>query len=443
MLNDPTAFFRFVTNETPTKYQEAILKDESKQITIRASRQSGKSEVTAVKVLWTAITNSNSQILLTAPTMRQASIIRNKMNAFMLRTPLMQFTINYSQSYIKFKNGSEIYSLPGTNPETVRGFSPDLLVIDEAAYVKDRVYSALEPSMAQTNGSTMLISSPYGKKGRFYDSHTKLDYYSKYHIPWSDCPFISREYIEKERQSKTEMEFKQEYEAEFLDNSDALISLDLIKEAVADINPEKKAVEGRDYYLGVDQARYGTDETVYIVVAHKPVKIFEEEKLIESYDDIKVVYWDSTAKNNMTDVMGRTQALHSIFNFKKIYMDSSSIGSGPSDFLKEANLPIEFNGFTQKEKHNMFTSLVLLFEKNKQRNLKKDEGVNLFDSVHFKIPDIQKLLWQLGELEYEYSSNSLMKIHHPDKSNAHDDWPDALALACSFMMRMRFIVDST
>jgi len=416
---NPVAFFRFITDFEPTDYQRKILLDENQYVTIRASRQSGKTEVLAAKVLWKSLLNKRFQTLIIAPTQRQSSIVFNKIDMYLVRNDFLnELTGYHSKSYVQFDNGSEIYNLPGSSGETVRGYSPNMIVVDEAAYVKDEVYTAIEPSLAATGGSMILISSPFGKQGRFYDSHARLDYYSRYHISYTECPFLKKDYIERERQNKTEMEFQQEYAAEFVEETDTFFPISLIKDRFAEIPWEEKPPEpaykreGWDYYLGVDQARHGTDETVYFVSKYR-----ENEPIKAG------VYFEATSKKPLTDVMGRVQALHNKFDFKRIYMDTTGLGAGPGDYLKEKDLPIEQVEFTQRNKQDMYNNLKLLMEKKQ-----------------IEIPDEQRLVWQLAEMQYVYSSNGLMKIHHPDKANAHDDWPDALALSVKFMLGGQFMV---
>ncbi|MEW6295946.1 MAG: phage terminase large subunit [Candidatus Diapherotrites archaeon] len=403
IILNPIKFFAFITGYIPTDYQQQILLDDNKHITVRASRQSGKTEVIAVKILQKALLINGFKTLIIAPTERQSSIVFNKIDSYLNHHYyLNKLLLRHSHTYTLFDNGSEIYCLPGANPETIRGYSPHMIVVDEAAFVKDTVYTAIEPSMSATNGTLILISTPFGKQGRFYDSHARLDYYSKYHIPYNQCPFISKEYLEKEKQSKTEMEFQQEYEAEFVEEQDTYFPLQLIKACIADTeNPLKE--EGFNYYLGLDPARFGTDETVYCITRTKDGLLIEVTEL------------QATKKLPTTDVIGRTKALHDKYNFSKIYVDETGLGAGAVDLLKESGLPIESITFTLQSKQELYQNLKLLMEQNK---------IKFFDNT--------KLLFQLAELQYEYTSNKQLKLHHPDKLNAHDDYPDALALSVAF-----------
>ena len=420
IMFDPVRFFTFISGFIPTEYQKQILRDESQFVTIRASRQSGKSEVIALKVLHKCLLNSGFKVLVLAPTKRQSGIIYGKIQAYLLKHEYInEKIIRMSAAYTLLDNGAEIYCLPGSNPITVRGYSPNMVIFDEAAYIKDDVFSALEPSMATTRGSIVMLSTPFGKQGRFYDSHTILDKYNRYHVPWTDCPFLDEEYIKEEMKNKTSNEIKQEYGGEFIEEADTYFPVSLIKSCIADIEPVRKPEPEWDYYLGVDPARFGTDEATYVVVRHQQIPA--DEKNPDPLDFVEMVYWEYSPKSPLTDVMGRVQAMNAVFNFRNIFIDGNGMGAGPADYLAEQNLPIEINPFGNKEKQEMYSNLKVLMERS-QRN----------EGIVFQIPNHPKLIRQLSEMQYEYSSSGNFKIHHPDKANAHDDWPDALALACSF-----------
>ncbi len=59
--------------------------------------------------------------------------------------------VQESQLKIELANGSRILCLPGEEA-TIRGFSPNLLVIDEASRVPDDLYRAVRPMLAVSQG---------------------------------------------------------------------------------------------------------------------------------------------------------------------------------------------------------------------------------------------------------------------------------------------------
>ena len=69
----------------------------------------------------------------------------------------------------QFENGSRIVSLPGKEA-TVRGFSgADLIIEDEAARVLDDLYYSIRPMLAVSGGRLILMSTPFGKRGHFFE----------------------------------------------------------------------------------------------------------------------------------------------------------------------------------------------------------------------------------------------------------------------------------
>ena len=121
-------------------------------------------------------------------------------------------------------NGSRLVGLPGTEA-TVRGFSAvSLLVIDEAARVPDLLYWALRPMLAASDGDLWLMSTPYGKRGFFYEAWSGGGGpdWVRVQVPATECPRINAAFLEEERQTMGEAWFAQEYLCEFVDGNDAL-----------------------------------------------------------------------------------------------------------------------------------------------------------------------------------------------------------------------------
>lgn len=66
---------------------------------------------------------------------------------------------------LTFENGSRIIALPG-NEATVRGYAGvDLLIVDEAAWVGDELYTSVRPMLAVSGGRLIAMSTPHGKRG--------------------------------------------------------------------------------------------------------------------------------------------------------------------------------------------------------------------------------------------------------------------------------------
>jgi hypothetical protein len=131
--------------------------------------------------------------------------------------------------------GSRVVSLPG-DEKTIRGFSaPALVIEDEAAYVPDEVNRAVRPMLAVSGGRLILMSTPRGRVGHFYEAWEKGgDEWQRTAIKATECPRISAEFLAKERKNLGEWFFRQEYMCEFVETSEQLFRLDDISRSITD-----------------------------------------------------------------------------------------------------------------------------------------------------------------------------------------------------------------
>lgn len=213
---DP-AQFAAAAGLTPDPWQARVLRSTSPRLLLNCSRQSGKSTISSVLAIHTAIYQPRSLTLLLSPSLRQSGELFKKMIATYraLGRPVAPET--ESKLALELENGSRIVSLPGSEG-TVRGFSGvDLLVIDEAARVAGDLYSAVRPMLAVSGGRLLALSTPHGSRGWWYEAWRSAEPWERYEVPASECPRISAAFLEEERRTIGEFWFRQEYGCEFLD----------------------------------------------------------------------------------------------------------------------------------------------------------------------------------------------------------------------------------
>ena len=130
-------------------------------------------------------------------------------------------------------NESRIVGLRGVE-STARGFSAaELLLVDEAARVDDELYAAMRPVLAVSNGSVWLMSTPYGRRGFFFETWERGGpEWKRVRVPATECLRISKEFLEKERKTMPDRTFRQEYLCEFGENAVSVFSERLIREAI-------------------------------------------------------------------------------------------------------------------------------------------------------------------------------------------------------------------
>lgn len=249
---DPVIFAQEVLDFDPDPWQIDLLRSSSKRLLLNCSRQAGKSTITAIMALHRVLFYPGSLILLVSPSLRQSGELFKKVTGFMDSMQDQPILTEDNRLSFTLEGGSRVVSLPGTEA-TIRGFSaPDLVIEDEASRVGDALYYSVRPMLAVSGGRLILMSTPFGKRGHFFDAWENGDEWQKVKIPASRCPRITPEFLEQERRSIGEWWFQQEYECEFRQATDSVFSYDDVVGALSDdvaplfYQPKTEPVPGLD-----------------------------------------------------------------------------------------------------------------------------------------------------------------------------------------------------
>jgi hypothetical protein len=228
MALDPVLWAKSELHFEPDPWQAEVLRSQSPRILLNCSRQSGKTTVTSIQALHAAIFRPKTLVLLLSPTLRQSSeLFRNVLDYYgQLDSPISSETETVLK--LELSNGSRIVSLPGKE-QNVRGYAGvSLLIVDEAARVADDLYYSIRPMLAVSNGKLIALSTPWGKRGWWYQSWESQEPWERYEIPASKCPRISPNFLAEERRALGEWWYSQEYACQFMETENQLFSRDLI-----------------------------------------------------------------------------------------------------------------------------------------------------------------------------------------------------------------------
>jgi hypothetical protein len=169
MPRDPVALARSLGFD-PDPWQMDVLRSDAKRRLLLACRQAGKSTTTAALALHRALFSPDSLVLLVSPSQRQSSELFRKVTALLRRVEPPPLLVEDNRLSFVLGNGSRVVSLPGSE-QTIRGFSaPDLIIEDEAARVDDDLHAAIRPMLSVSDGTLILLSTPFGRRGHFYDA---------------------------------------------------------------------------------------------------------------------------------------------------------------------------------------------------------------------------------------------------------------------------------
>jgi len=362
-------------------WQQEVLETHG-NIALRSGRQVGKSTIISIKAAEYAIKNPKKTILIIASVERQARLLFEKTLAYLVdhygrfictgkKRPTMHI--------INLTNGSRIYCLPtGMSGYGIRGYTVDLLIADEAAFISEDVWQAVTPMLASTGGNIVLISTPFGKAGYFYSCFTNPAYKS-FHISSEDCPRIDKAFLKLEKERMTHVEYSQEYLGEFVDELMRFFSTELIKGCMTIRRDTAPSLLRHDHFLGVDCAGMGGDQEVLVALAR-----MNRETLVQV--DMQV-----TEYTRLTDTVRRIKASDRLHKYKKIYIDDGGLGAGVFDPLLEdnqtkrkvvainnASRSLDRYGKRHKRllKEDLYTNL---------RNLMEGGKINLFDDPEVRL----------------------------------------------------------
>src|SRR5450759_115863 len=212
---------------TPDDWQRDVLRSKSNRLILCCSRQSGKSTITAILAVHHAIFNDNSMVVVISRTWPQAKELFKRMSDFYKNSEYAPKSKTDSVHRLELANGSRILALSGAQPDSARGYSGvSLLILDEASHVVEETYDVVRPTLAVSGGKIVLLSTPHGRRGFFYDSWVeatgpKRDNKEKWQpiqIRAHDVPRITEEFLAQEREKYPRWFFEQEYENVFHSN---------------------------------------------------------------------------------------------------------------------------------------------------------------------------------------------------------------------------------
>lgn len=200
----------------PDPWHAKVLRSAARQQLLNACRQSGKTSVVSILALHRALERPASTVLAVSVSQRQAAElirkVRDHLNVLRITDVGQESVLS-----VTLANGSRVLALPGSEA-SIRGYAADLVLIDEAARVPDATIDAIRPMVAVTNGTLIMLSTPWGMRGRFWQAWTEGSAaWERTRVPATECPRISAAWLEQERRSLPPLVYQSEYECEFTD----------------------------------------------------------------------------------------------------------------------------------------------------------------------------------------------------------------------------------
>jgi len=216
---------------------------------VATGRQYGKSLLGQNLLLYWLLGKKNQKAAWVSPIYNQCKAqFRELLKA---SKPIIEHK-NEADLTIRFINGSTLQFLSAERYDSIRGFSFNYVVIDEAAFIKEEALTeAILPTMTAIGKKCLIISTPKSKNW-FYTywlrgQNENSDYISFKGVS-IDNPYVDQSFILEQQKSLPIDIYKQEYEAEFSEaTNDVFKGLD----NVCILNNWDETRTTRDYF-GID-----------------------------------------------------------------------------------------------------------------------------------------------------------------------------------------------
>jgi|TARA_R100000501_G_C2613226_1_gene107315 hypothetical protein len=302
-------------------WQEEVMRTEG-NMCLRSGRQVGKSFIIGKKAANYALNNPNKLIMVIAYTEKQANLLFSK-----ILNNIVDMEKEDKKKYIaKPKPTKHIINL--TNKSTIHcyaagdtgfgimGFTIDLLIADEAAWIKEEVWNSIIPALAITKGNIWLLSTPWLSEGYYFDCFSD-ESFTSFHQSAEDCPRRDEEFLERQRKKLTKARYAQMYLGEFVDDAYRIFGDKWIDKVcclqIENYDPKQPDNEA----IGIDVAGTGEDESTY-------------EGLVREGNNVRQFYHQVVEKSSemwFTEMMINIRHLNKLYD-AKFGIDGDGLGSG-------------------------------------------------------------------------------------------------------------------
>jgi len=198
--------------------RKEILNDKTRYKILSCGRRWGKSYFSILFLLSTPL-KRNERRWIVFPTYRQAKMVSWSILKDIFAKK--DVSINETELSITFDNGAKIELKGADKPDSLRGVSTTMVVMDEYSYMKENVWGEIiQPTLAETKGNALFVGTPTGVQNHFYDlfvkGQSKYSDYKSWQFTTLEGGFISAEEVDNAKKNLDKRTFEQEYLASFL-----------------------------------------------------------------------------------------------------------------------------------------------------------------------------------------------------------------------------------
>jgi len=275
---------------------------------------------------------------------------------------------------IRLTNGSNIEFYTSGAPDSLAGEGVNFLVVDEAALIAEAVwYQLLRPTLADTHGRALIISTPRGRNWfwKLWMRGQRGGEYESWHFRSDDSPYVDASEVEDARDTLPQILYRQEFLAEFVASAASMFDLSQPGVRIVDDLAKPSGV----VVMGADLAKK-EDFTVLTAANSADRAPCLHERLNE-------VSWPVQEEFIVEQVryLERQPAVEAVM----VMVDATGLGDVVFDHLDEHGIDVVPIVFSGRQKELMVRLLAADVEKGRAAILR--EQVEEFEGYEFEITD--------------------------------------------------------
>lgn len=370
---------------------------------VKSRRQCGKSILGEIIMLYSCLSSNNYRCYILEPTFAQADKVMNDLKKMVQGKPFIK-KINDIRRQIFFKNGSEIRMFSAEQGvDALQGYTCELLIIDEAAYISEDIINSVFPYVNTTRGPILMFSTPQSKSGLFYNYFmmgVSKESNGVYSYDWAKediSELLSPARLEQMRKTMDPLKFKTFYLGEFLDGESKFFS-----------NFNKCIVDEHiQWFPGIEPVVFGIDWAGSTGGDYTAITILGKQ----THKVYSIVYFNDKDPQQTLDEIEKLARKYRPY---KVTVETNSIGNVYfgllKNLLKKQKIPVIGFTTTNESKDKIISKLQVAFQ-----------GADIH---FFRDPE---LMDELQEYTMEFSKTGKRVFNASD--GHHDDLVMSLAIA--------------
>lgn len=313
---------------------------------VACGRRWGKTELGKTAIQEAAVKQGKRCWWLT-PTYLMASQVWRDLKASVRL--LKGLRISESEKRLDLPSGGVIAVRSTHNPDYLRGEGLDLAILDEAAYMEERVWAqVVRPMLLTARGGALFLSTPFGRNWfwtlyRLGEEPAEAEW-EAHHYATETNPLIEADELASIQRQTSEHVWRSEYEAEFSDEGGQVF-----RGLRAAVVPGRIAGPqvGHEYVAGVDWGHSHDYTAIAIIDA--------SQRRVVALDRFNQVGWSLQR--------GRLLALAERWRPRVVWAEANSFGAPNIEALQEDGLPMRSFVTTTQSKSPLIEALALAIER--------------------------------------------------------------------------------